>query len=552
MFDVLDDTIVAISSALGNSPRGIVRLCGPEAIAIAERLFRPDEEPSLGRRDGHTCFRGLLRLVPPADDPAVPCEAYLFREPRSYTRQDIVELHTLGSPPILSVVLQYAFAEGARLAEPGEFTARAFFGGGLDLSEVEGVAALIHAESDVQLRAGERLLHGALSTRAAAMQDRLSDVLALVEADIDFAEEPIDFIAPEQLRRRVAEIAGEIRDLLASSQSSERLETLPRVMLVGPPNVGKSSLLNRLGGLDRAICSPLPGTTRDVLTAPLEMGRSEAILVDAAGLGRTETYIDRLADQAVQEAVAEAALVLFVIDAAERRLDPHFELLRGLGQRRRYESEGDLVRVAHGFNCPELRRRSRGEPESPQEFVSPTSASAAPGTSEEVGHPSSAASSETRVDDAVGLDNRPCIVLLNKIDLVGPDAVDSLCADIRERLRVGPTGSHQPTVLPVSAKTGAGCDRLIAAIEDTLHRDTIDSGSDAIALKSRHRHALTSAAEALDRAADVAADLTDTLDAAELIALELRQANDDLGQMAGEVVTDDLLGRIFEGFCIGK
>jgi len=471
MFNALDDTIAAISSAIGHSPRGIVRLCGPEAVEIADALFTPDDPPPLSDRPGHSCCTGRLALSPPEPVPTVPAEALVFRGPRSYTTQDIVELHTLGSPPILSFLLRYCFGRGARLAEPGEFTARAYFGGRLDLSEVEGVAALIHAESDAKLRAGERLLHGVLSTQARALQDRLTDVLALVEADIDFAEEPIDFIRPGDLRRRLGSIVGDIRELLASSLSAERIEILPRVMLLGPANAGKSSLLNRLSGLDRAICSPLPGTTRDVLTAPLEMQHSEAILVDGAGLGRTETFIDRLASSAVHEAARQADLILFVVDLSERPVRPHFDLL----------------------------------------------------------------------DD---LPDRPLIVLANKTDLVEAD-------QLGERLgRV--CAPRRAPVLPVSARAGLGCDEVIAHIEQILHAEGVNPGAELITLNSRHRAALSGAANAIDRAIAVAADLTETLDAAELIAVELRQATDDLGQIAGQVMTDELLGRVFENFCIGK
>lgn len=468
---MLDDTIVAISSAIGHSPRGIVRLCGPAAVSIADELLQLVSEPPLCGRPGHSWCLGRLRVRPPHPVPTIPAEAYLFRGPRSYTQQDIVEIHTLGSPPILSMTLQHCFARGARLAEPGEFTARAFFSGQLDLSEVEGVAALIHAESDAQLRAGERLLHGALSGHAKSFQDRLSDVLALVEADIDFAEEAIHFITPSELRERLGAVAADIRGLLASSLRAERIETLPRVMLVGPSNVGKSSLLNRLTGVDRAICSPLPGTTRDVLTAPLEMPHGEAILVDAAGLDRTETLIDRLAEAAVRQAVQQADLILFVVDLSEQPIRPRFDLL----------------------------------------------------------------------DD---VPERPLIVLGNKADLVGSH-------DLEGRLRsvVPPRPAR---VLAVSARTGQGCETLISAIEQILYAEPVDAGMEMITLNARHRHALGAAADAIDRAVLLASKVTETLDAAELIALELREASDHLGQVAGQVVTDELLGRIFANFCIGK
>ncbi len=471
MFDVLDDTIVAISSAIGHGPHGIVRLCGPDAIRMADAVFVADDGLALRDRPGHTCCLGRLRLEPGLDDPTLPCEAYLFRAPRSYTQQDIVELHTLGSPPVLSMVMQTCFAGGARLAEPGEFTARAFFAGGLDLSEVEGVAALIHAESDAQLRAGERLLHGALSRRAQALQRRLTDLLALVEADIDFAEEPIDFVSPDQLRRLAVELRDEITELRDASQATERLDTLPRVMLVGPPNVGKSSLLNRLSGLDRAICSPLPGTTRDVLTAPLELPHGEALLVDAAGLGRDETAIDRLADAAVHAAVDEADLVVFMVDITLDPLEPHADLL-------------------------------------------------------------------------ADLPDRPHLVVANKVDLLDAGPTEERMATLKAS-GLGPC-------LPVSAKTGQGCGELIAAIECALHAESSQATTDAVALNSRHRAALAATAEALDRAIALTDGLAETLDAGELIAVELREAAGELGAIAGQVVTDDLLGRIFEGFCIGK
>ncbi len=471
MFNVIDDTIAAISSAIGHGPRGIVRLCGPLAIPIADRLFVPEAAPLLRDRPGHAHMLGRLRLMPPQPSPDLPAEAYLFRAPRSYTQQDIVELHTLSAPPILSMILHECFAQGARLAEPGEFTARAFFAGQLDLSEVEGVAALIHAESDAQLRAGEQLLHGALSSRAAELQNQLSDVLALVEADIDFAEESIAFITPGDLRQRLALIADDLRQLLDSSPKAERIEVLPRIMLLGPPNVGKSSLLNRLTGLDRAICSPMPGTTRDVLTAPLELPHSEAILVDGAGLGLNETLIDRLADEAVHRAVHRAELILFVVDAAESPMQPKFELL------------ADLPR-------------------------------------------------------------RPLIVLVNKVDQVAPE---------RLRDRLAALAPPRPAeVLPVSARTGAGCDEVRAAVARILHADGIDPRTDLITLNARHRAALDGAAAAIDRALDVARSAGETLDVAELIAMELREAGEQLGHIVGQVVTDDLLGRVFAHFCIGK
>jgi len=325
MFDPLDDTIVAISSPPGASVRGIIRLSGPAAFSLATTVFRYGDDSSLVEAQGHRRLRGSVRLDAEC---TVPAEAYTFRAPASYTRQDVVELHTIGSPPVLAMVFDALTTRGARPAEPGEFTARAYFAGAMDLTCVEGVAAMIHAHNDSQLRASEQLMHGKLSRRSTQLRDELADLLALLEAEIDFAEESIRFVGPERLVATIGHVVAELEWLLAQSESVERLEVLPEVILVGPPNAGKSTLFNRLTGMDRAIQSATAGTTRDVLRAPVGVPGGEFMLLDTAGLrvsapvqddGERLSHKDisdvgRLAEAQTHRFLASADLVLVVLD----------------------------------------------------------------------------------------------------------------------------------------------------------------------------------------------------------------------------------------------
>lgn len=319
MLDRLDDTIVAISSPVGTSVRGIIRLSGPYASSLAEAVFESDEIESLSEAGGHRRLYGRVRIDAEAK---VPAEAYIFRAPASYTRQDIVELHMVGSPPVLAMVLNLLMDEGARPAEPGEFTARAYFAGAMDLLRVEGVAAMIHARNDTQLRASEALLHGKLSRQTTVFRDQLADLLALIEAEIDFTEEPIDFISLAQLVQTVDGIAHALAQLYEHAPSVERLDILPEALLVGRPNTGKSTLFNRLSGMDRAIQSATAGTTRDVISAPLTVPGGEMLLLDSAGLpGAAEsgepsdiTEIVELAERVTRRTLVSADMIVLLAD----------------------------------------------------------------------------------------------------------------------------------------------------------------------------------------------------------------------------------------------
>ena len=325
-----DDTIVAISSAPGPAARGVIRLSGPQALTAVAELFRPDDKKrSLPDALPWTRLTGRCRLT---DNITSPAQVYLFRAPHTYTTQDIAELHLPGSPPLLQIVLEQLLTADVRPAEPGEFTARAFFNSRLDLTEAQAVAALINARSDAQLRAAERLLDGALHCSCAALVARLTETLALVETAIDFAEEDIDFAAGPALRDQICAAAQDTAQLLTDSTAWDQLDHLPRVAVLGRPNVGKSTLTNALTGLDRSIVSAIAGTTRDMLTAPLRLTHGECLLIDTAGLADDTSDLSSPADVFAQtqiiarRAAATCDLLLWVFDLSADASDPRRHL----------------------------------------------------------------------------------------------------------------------------------------------------------------------------------------------------------------------------------
>ena len=308
MIERLDETIVAISSAPGRGAVGIVRLSGPRAYEIAGQIASwpsSDAKPPV-RVCGDVTIDGAV----------FPAVFYLFRAPRSYTRQDLVEIHTIGSPPILEMIRKKLVESGAVPAQPGEFTARAFFHGAMDLVSAEGVARLIRAQSDTQLAAARRMMDGVFSGKVRALRDELAELLGLVEAGIDFAEEPIEFISPAEFTRRVRALIESLEQIRDQGASREAFDALPRILLLGPPNAGKSSLMNALSGTSRAICAAVAGTTRDILSAPVRLGWQEAILLDSAGIDESPDEVIAAARQLVLSTAGTVDLVCVVLDGA--------------------------------------------------------------------------------------------------------------------------------------------------------------------------------------------------------------------------------------------
>ncbi|HOC42945.1 MAG TPA: tRNA uridine-5-carboxymethylaminomethyl(34) synthesis GTPase MnmE [Thermoanaerobaculales bacterium] len=425
------DTIVARATAPGPAALAVVRLSGPGVRRIAGEI-----SPKV---DFSQPWRARLVAVDGVGGEAV---AIAFAAPRSYTGEDMLELTVHGSPFVVGSLVERCIAAGARPAAPGEFSRRAVANGKMDLLQAEAVRDLVRAETAWQARNAREQLGGALSQRLAGLRGDLVELLARLEASLDFADQGVDPERAELASRRERCRSG-LASLLATAAAGERIRDGVRVVIVGPPNSGKSTLFNTLLGTERAIVAPHPGTTRDLLEAELEIAGLRVTLVDTAGLHEAADPVEVEGVRRARAAAASATVIL------------------------------------------EL---------SPADGGTPPPAPAEEGTT---------------------------IRVLSKADL--PHAAPG------DRL-------------PVSCATGAGVDRLRATLAETVAGKVPDLGGE-VAISRRHRRALERAADEL-----IACDL----DHPELGAESLRWAVRELGELLGEVATEDLLDEVFGSFCIGK
>lgn len=310
-----EDTIAAIATGSGEAGIGIIRVSGPDAIAVGEKVFRAKQGGPLGTRHTHTLTYGWV--VDGDGRPVDESLAALMRGPRSFTGEDVVEFHCHGGQVAVRRVLDATLLAGARLAEPGEFTRRAFLSGRIDLSQAESVIDIIRAKTDGAMEAAVNQLRGGLSERVRAVRDRLLEMAAHLEADIDFPELELEVQTFDQVAEGCRWALGEIRSLLAGARQGKLLRDGFRVVLAGRPNVGKSSLLNRLVRENRAIVTSVPGTTRDVIEEWINIRELPVILVDTAGIRETQDLVEQLGVERSREQVARAGLVLQVMDAAQ-------------------------------------------------------------------------------------------------------------------------------------------------------------------------------------------------------------------------------------------
>ncbi|MFI4861953.1 MAG: tRNA modification GTPase [Phycisphaerales bacterium JB063] len=448
-------TIAAVASPPGRSLRGLLRVSGPATGRVLASLLQ--ETPD------------ATRLLTPVrlQQPTLPALLLRFAAPFSYTGEDAAELQLPGNAAMLDRLLHRAIqsSDAVRLAEPGEFTFRGYTAGKLDLTQAEGVAATIHATCDSQLRAATMLREGKLGHAASGMVDALGNLLALVEAGIDFTDqENVVPIAPDVLDSHLAKLQAELDHLLSNSRPWGAIEALPRVVLVGPPSAGKSTLFNALLGKDRAVIDAMPGTTRDVLEEPLTLtdalGRpAEVMLVDIAGLDDPTSPLD----QRVQAAAGEA--------------------LRG----------ADLVLSVHASETETAPLRLPG--------------------------------------------NTPVVHVATKQDL-HPSSADAV----------------PPYTCRVSAQTGAGIDQLRETIVHALKVLPVSVRGDMLALQPRHESGLRTAAVQIKSVRGMLAAQPNphNLPDIELLADAMRAGLDALAALGGRLTPDEVIGRVFATFCVGK
>ena len=349
MIPPIDDTIAALATAPGSAGLAVLRVSGPRALAIADAVFRG--AAPLAEARGHTLHHGWAVWPAPADGGPAPAAAdaaaaghdarrldevvaAVFRAPRSYTREDVVELSCHGGALPGRRVLAALLAAGARLAAPGEFTLRAFLNGRLDLAQAEAVGDLIHAETGRAHALALSQLAGELSRRLDALGERLTDAVAEVEARVDFAEDVGGVEVPPHVVGAIAAVDRDLAGLLRGAPYARAVREGVRVPLVGRPNVGKSSLFNALLGEARAIVTPVPGTTRDRVSEAIELAGIRVTLSDTAGLRESGDAVESIGIARAREAIAGAAVAVWVVDAAVPLGDEDRRIARSLLGRR--------------------------------------------------------------------------------------------------------------------------------------------------------------------------------------------------------------------------
>jgi tRNA modification GTPase len=484
---MFDDTITAIATPLGEGGLAVVRLSGPQALAVADKSFLPVGKSSLkpSAATSHTIQYGKIVLGDKTVDEVLLA---VLRAPRTFTREDTVEITCHGGLLPAKLVLDTLLENGARMAEPGEFTRRAFLNGRLDLAQAEAVADLIHSRTELALTAANEQLAGKLSQRINRLRDDLMHTLAHVEAHIDFPDEDIAPDTKEQLLKRLENGLTFMEDLLRTANEGQILRRGIRAAIIGRPNVGKSSLLNQLLGRDRAIVSPIPGTTRDTIEETANIRGLPVVFIDTAGLREARDEIEQEGIRRSRESLARAEFILHVLDASEPLTGADGDCFKEFAGKKRIVvvNKTDLPRKLDWppGGGPHTRAQERQPP-----ARQPTSTTPQP------------------AGPAVG----------------GP-------------------------IVEVSCLSGQGIEALKDAIKGLVWAGEIKAEMLQVMINSRHQDALNRARAAARRTLEaLQADVT-----LELVAMDLRIAVDAVGEIVGKTATEDLLDSIFSQFCIGK
>ena len=324
----LDDTIVAIATPPGRGGIGVVRLAGPEARAIAGPMLRLKHELAAGR----AVFGEVIE--PATGERIDEAVVTFFAKPHSYTADDVIEISAHGAPVVLRHIVELATSRGARLAEPGEFSMRAFLNGRIDLTQAEAVRDLIESQTLYQAKVAAQQLEGSLSRRLQPIKRKLVELVAVMEAGIDFAEDDVSVLPAAEILSRLEEVQVPLEQLRASFAYGKIVHEGLTLAIVGRPNVGKSSLFNRLVERERAIVTATPGTTRDLVTETVALGGIPIKLVDTAGIRHSTDEAESIGIRKSYEALSEADLVLVVLDSSQELSAEDRELLEVSGKRR--------------------------------------------------------------------------------------------------------------------------------------------------------------------------------------------------------------------------
>ena len=461
-----ESTICAISTAPGTGAIAIIRLSGSEAVNICDKLFVPAKKGNnLLQQKGNTVHFGTI-----SDNNKIIDEVLvsIFKNPHSYTGEDLVEVACHGSLYIQQKILQLFINNGVRLAKPGEFTMRAFFNGKMDLSQAEAVADLIASTTEASHKVAVQQMRGGFSNEIKILRDRLLKFISLIELELDFSEEDVEFADRKDLKKLVNEIKALISRLINSFELGNVIKNGVPVAIVGNPNVGKSTLLNILLNENRAIVSEIPGTTRDVIEDTININGISFRFIDTAGLHETQDKIETLGIEKTYEKINIASIVLLLVDAQDEIKNIEYQI-------------SNIKKI---------------------------------------------------------INDKKFIVIVNKTDKLN---------DSELKTKINSLKNNDYSLIDISAINNINIDTLTNELIKTVNLSSLNA-NDVIVTNARHYEALVKAKENILR---VIQGLDDNI-SGDFIAMDIRQVLHYLGEITGEITTDEVLGNIFKNFCIGK
>ena len=471
------DTILAVSTPSGRSLKAIIRLSGKDVFDCLGSIFMPGDGEKITHEKGFSSCQGHIYLE--SEKIRIPACIYIMKSPNSYTREDIVEIHTFGSPPLLEMFMETLLSSGSenvcredgedvvrniRIAEPGEFTKRAFLNGRISLAEAESVLHIIRSQTDSELLMAVSNLKGRLTERMNNIQGELVKLCARIEAAIDFLDQDIELITLDETKKQLEHIKEKLYIVSGSGQKPRISHYGVKTVLAGWPNTGKSSLFNKLLNRSRAIVTQVSGTTRDTLEADVDLEGINFRIIDTAGIAYGKGELESVIEQRTYGSIDTAQIVIFVIDG-----------------------------------CMDL------------------------------------SSEQIKFFDSIT--TRSKIIVINKIDLQKKTGYE----DLSSKMKTFP-------VVKTSVLTGEGLNELKKTMVSSVFENNIDLSASDVVFTMRQRVVLS-------RALDILEQTSDSLNEGigyELVAIDLRTALDTIGEVTGEVLTDDILDRIFSDFCIGK
>lgn len=528
----INDNICALATPQGSGAIGIVRLSGSESIEIIDRFFSAANGRKMADTGSNKMVFGTFSNNGKLLD---ECMVAVFRAPHSYTGENGAEIYCHGSSYILGEVIKALIAGGARMAGPGEFSKRAFLNGKMDLAQAEAVADLIASETEAAHNVSMQQMRGGFSDELKEMREQLLHLVSLMELELDFSEEDVEFADRSELKSLVSKVLDKVSRLAESFSLGNVIKNGVPVAIIGATNTGKSTLLNTLLGEEKAIVSNIHGTTRDVIEDTINFNGITFRFTDTAGIRETKETIEMIGIERTYMKLKQASIVIMVLDASRQEFFE--ESLVNLASRMNQSKQKLIVALNKtdmletcdvAVMIEQIKKICYG-----CGFDSTASASASNlvSASDSVSGSDSGISAVTT--SVSGVSGTSSLSFASGVD-TGPGSNDAL--------RLSPIA-----ILPISAKTGVGIDELKSLLVSTQSTRTVDQNT-TLVTNLRHYEALLDAQRALDHVEDGIDAGTPT----DLIAQEIREALYHLGSIVGEISTDEILGNIFSRFCIGK